>query len=435
VVNCSQEPTDAEIDKAITEAANGGPNTPVIFDEFNRLDANRLQELVNKLDQSDCWACFSCNCSDGMRDYDWLVKRCERIAMTRPELPTIASVMLGSEGLIESDALGSSLISLQQHLVQQCTKQPQYDFGLRKIKSLVKAAGIAARDSGFVQDEATLVATVCFNTLLPMLISQDRALLAPLIEQSFGVTMATAPERSTAAMLHDVLRERHSAAMVGSHTGAMLQLNQASLDHAVTKLPLCNTMADMSIEQLYSDTGAFASALRAAEQMADREVWLVVQVGKIAADLVHTKFEPLNTLMDDNKLLTTSTGTQVRLAPNTRLVFVFEDMKQLPPATVSRLGVVSVEESEPCHEHSQDAVTLMLKVKMELNGDIRRCSVGSLSDLRAAVRRVYSIDSFSLKYRDNEADNMTLETGADFAEARSMIQQHTETLRIIVVHK
>ena len=52
--------------------------------------------------------------------------------------------------------------------------------------------------------------------------------------------------------------------------------------------------------------------------------------------------EDLNTVMDDNKILTLANNERIQMSDNVKLVFENESLRNASPATVSRAGIVYV---------------------------------------------------------------------------------------------
>ncbi len=56
--------------------------------------------------------------------------------------------------------------------------------------------------------------------------------------------------------------------------------------------------------------------------------------------------ESLNTVMDDNKVLTLVSNDRIALTKEMRLLFEISNLKNATPATVSRAGVLYINDSD-----------------------------------------------------------------------------------------
>lgn len=80
-------------------------------------------------------------------------------AMIVPDSGLICEIMLVAEGFLEAKVLAKKLVTLYSLCRQLLSKQEQYDWGLRSVKSVLNIAGISKRknqDRGFTEEQLLL---------------------------------------------------------------------------------------------------------------------------------------------------------------------------------------------------------------------------------------------------------------------------------------
>jgi dynein heavy chain len=85
-------------------------------------------------------------------------------------------------------------------------------------------------------------------------------------------------------------------------------------------------------------TGLFSVIIRdLANMTGDGPKWIVLD-----GDIDPMWIESLNTVMDDNKILTLASNERIPLTPSMRLLFEISHLRTATPATVSRAGILYV---------------------------------------------------------------------------------------------
>lgn len=72
-----------------------------------------------------------------------------------------------------------------------------------------------------------------------------------------------------------------------------------------------------------------------------RPKWIVLD-----GDLDANWIESMNSVMDDNKMLTLASNERIPMKPNMRLLFEIRDLKYATPATVSRAGILYISDDD-----------------------------------------------------------------------------------------
>lgn len=305
-----------------------------------------------------------------------------QIAMVKPDKELIAQVMLYSQGLRSAERLSTKIVSLFELCNDQLSNQPHYDFGLRALKSVLTSAGNMKRQDEQRPHETleeweqrVLLKSVC-ETLVPKLVADDVPLLNNLLTGVFpGADFLQIEEtrlRETLVLLcrkhnlvpdpafiekvmqlNQILRIHHGAMMVGpSGSGKSaawrLLLEATSITEDKKGESYVIDPKAISKDELYGrldsttldwTNGVFTQVLRKildnvrGESL--RRHWIIFD-----GDVDPWWAENLNSVLDDNKLLTLPNGERLRIPPNVRIMFEVETLKYATLATVSRCGMV-----------------------------------------------------------------------------------------------
>ncbi|CEM16453.1 unnamed protein product [Vitrella brassicaformis CCMP3155] len=310
------------------------------------------------------------------------------MAMIKPDKELIAQVMLYSQGFRTAERLAGKIVSLFDLCQNQLSNQPHYDFGLRSLKSVLNSAGNLKRQSlqqrkddvpeGEKLEDAEqkiLLRSVC-DTLVPKLVAQDVPLLRSLMSGVFpGADIMVVEEAILTDEIKRLCRLRHlqctnkflekvlqlyqiqnlchGVMMVGNVGSGKSTAWRLLIDamtkvdgrkgesyvvdpKAVTKDELYGKLDPTTLE--WTD-GVFTDILRrilmSLRGEKDRRHWIVFD-----GDVDPEWAENLNSVLDDNKLLTLPNGERLQIPSNVRIMFEVETLKYATLATVSRCGMV-----------------------------------------------------------------------------------------------
>ena len=304
------------------------------------------------------------------------------VAMTVPNFELIAEVILLSEGFVAARALGRKLVSLFSLSKQLLSPQQHYDWGLRALKTVLGIAGKLLRDARAQGDavdvatEAQLVIRATRVTTLPKLTFADGARFADLLNDVYpGVRVSDVSDAELEAAIKEVLAEKHYED-VSSQVEKVLQLHVAcsqrigiiivgpsgsgksSLWHilegaykklgrpvrrhvmnpkAIHRQQLLGHM-DMDTREWFD--GVLTDAARqVVKESLDQHSWIICD-----GDVDPEWIESLNSVLDDNRLLTLPSGERIQFGSNVNFIFECDDLKFASPATVSRTAMLFLSE-------------------------------------------------------------------------------------------
>lgn len=331
---------------------------------------------------------------------DNLKKLFRSFAMTKPDRKLIAEVMLFSQGFRTAEKLASKVVPFFTLCDEQLSHQSHYDFGLRALKYVLVSAGIVKRlrvknvqDGGDKEEpeastlgavsteQQILVQSIC-ETMVPKLIAEDIPLMFNLLSDVFpkvpyersemeqlkaqikkvcDTTYLVSGEKGgmgaswleKVLQLYQISQVNHGLMMVGP-SGSGKTAAWQTLLKALTKLEKTEGVAhvidpkSMSKEALYGfldpntrewTDGLFTHILRKIVDNVRGEIhkrqWIIFD-GDVDPDWV----ENLNSVLDDNKILTLPNGERLGLPPNVRIMFEVQDLRFATMATVSRCGMI-----------------------------------------------------------------------------------------------
>ncbi|XP_071977799.1 dynein axonemal heavy chain 11-like isoform X1 [Engystomops pustulosus] len=294
-------------------------------------------------------------------------------AMVIPDFELICEIMLVAEGFIDARMLSRKFISLYTLCRQLLSKQDHYDWGLRAIKSVLVVAGSLKReDRSRPEDQVLMRALRDFN--LPKIVTNDVTIflglicdLFPLLEvpRKRDVKLEQMVRQSIAELhlqpeenfilkisqLEELLEVRHSVFVVGNAgTGKSTILKTLHRTYYNMKLkPIWHDINPKAVttDELFGflhpstrewKDGLFSFTMRELFiSPHDGPKWIVLD-----GDIDPMWIESLNTVMDDNKVLTLASNERISLTPSMRLLFEISHLRAATPATVSRAGILYV---------------------------------------------------------------------------------------------
>ena len=312
-------------------------------------------------------------------------------AMIRPDLKPICENMLMSEGFQGARVLAIKFVTLYELSSELLSKQAHYDWGLRAVKSVLRVAGALKRGEPGTDEAALLMRALRdFNT--PKIPANDTPIFLRLIADLFmGLDVQPKVDLNLQKIIQTVAKQdklqpddtftlkvlqfqelldvRHSVMLLGP-TGCgkttiwKTLVNAHNWDtekeaYKPKRTCVYETVNPKSVtgDELYGymtlakdwKDGVISIIMRGMAKNIGEQGFHEYQSYKwvvLDGDIDAVWIESMNTVMDDNKVLTLVSNERIPLSDAMRMVFEINSLKNATPATVSRAGILYINETD-----------------------------------------------------------------------------------------
>jgi dynein heavy chain len=308
------------------------------------------------------------------------------VVMCKPNLLIICENMLMSEGFVEAKVLAKKMTVLYKLASEQLSKQYHYDFGLRALKSVLVMAGQLKRSHSDMA-EAKVLMRALRDMNMPKFIFEDVPLFKGLIGDLFpGLTADRVGQEDLndniisymeskgnkhsdrdifdkqvdkVVQLFETMGTRHTTMVVGPTGGGKSVIidTLAKALKPTTGATTCTFVINpkaINLRELYGvldpdsrdwTDGLLSKIFKEINQDLDDDKpelrWLIYD-GDVDAIWV----EDMNSVMDDNRILTLANNDRIRLLNHCKMLFEVMDLQYASPATISRCGMVYVDDKD-----------------------------------------------------------------------------------------
>ena len=394
VFNCDETYTFCVISRLLFGIAQVGAWS--CFDEFNRLNENVLSAVTSniRLIQDSLYLKKD---SIILKGKSLPIQRSTGIFITlnpdykgRSKLPEILKNMfkvfsyytpheieiingiLGTQGFDLEESIANNFLNFIMLLKNNCSKQLHYDFGLRTIKRILMSCEQYEYDSTlknalikstrriilpvlneadnllFYKFETTCFGNVSFNNM-----TEHQEIFNKVISEAYKSPSANFLLKC--CQLYDLQKTQQAIILLGKAGCGKSSIWRTTLEVIKRANGTCNKIyvidtkvltknelyGSLNVATLEWQDGIFTQIVRncyiCMQNYTKEEVWIVFD-GRLDPEYAET----INSVLDDNKLLTLPNGERIPIAPNIHLLFETDTLHFATPATISRCSLIWV---------------------------------------------------------------------------------------------
>ncbi|XP_053400577.1 cytoplasmic dynein 2 heavy chain 1-like [Mercenaria mercenaria] len=307
------------------------------------------------------------------------------VAMSKPDNEQIGEVILFSEGFKQAKSLGRKLVAIFNLSRELLSPQQHYDWGLRALKTVLRGCGNLLQmkkkaESGKIDGgmEAKLVVQALRINTISKLTFSDSVRFDALVRDVFPniefkdieyETLAEAirtvcketnlvaneMQIKKALELYEQLRQRTGVVVVGpsgsgkSTLWRILRLGLHKLNKTVKHytmnpkaMPRTQLLGQIDMDtREWTDGVLTYSARQVVKEPQEVQSWIICD-----GDIDPEWIESLNSVLDDNRLLTMPSGERIQFGPNVNFLFETHDLSCASPATISRMGMIFLSDED-----------------------------------------------------------------------------------------
>ena len=311
------------------------------------------------------------------------------VAMSIPDNQQIAKTLLYSEGFKYSDILSKKVVSLFQLCKNGLSNQIHYDWGLRSLKTILTVANqqiqeLLTNDSSgdtqlsLLQETNILIKAIRINVLSKLTFADstrfnllvtdvfpDVKSISDIEYKELSIKLLEIykeknlqfiePQLKKIVQFHEALKQKMGVVLVGpsgcgkSTIWDLLRLayNKMGIS-VVTKIINPKSMPRKQLlGYMNHDTGEYLygvltkNAKEVEKEPLSTQCWIICD-----GDVDPEWIEALNSVLDDNRLLTMQNGERISFTNNVNFIFETDSLKFASPATVSRLGIIYMNQED-----------------------------------------------------------------------------------------